>query len=162
MYTAKHARLYKHKVHDGRAYIFYMDIRSMGKGYEEFIQQGMEEEGILYLRGRVSRLFRDNDHVVVWGVDTLTGKKVEIAADMVVLATAIIPSRGARELAEKMHIETDEDGFLTEAQWKLYPVESGVEGIYVAGCAQGPKDIADTVAQGNAAASKVQALFAQH
>ncbi|NIS60321.1 MAG: hypothetical protein GTO13_06390, partial [Proteobacteria bacterium] len=57
---------------------------------------------------------------------------------------------------------TDEYGFLTEAQWKLYPVESGVEGIYVAGCSQGPKDIADTVAQGNAAAGKVQALFAQH
>jgi heterodisulfide reductase subunit A len=162
MYTAKHARLYKHKVHDGRAYIFYMDIRSMGKGYEEFIQQGVEEEGILYLRGRVSRLFRDNDHVVVWGVDTLTGKKVEISADMVVLATAMIPSRGAKELAEKLHIEADEYGFLTEAQWKIYPVESGIEGIYVAGCAQGPKDIADTVAQGNAAASKVQALFAQH
>jgi heterodisulfide reductase subunit A len=161
MYTAKHARLYKHKVHDGRAYVFYMDIRSMGKGYEEFIQQGMEE-GILYLRGRVSRLFRDNDHVVVWGVDTLTGKKVEMAADMVVLATAMIPSRGAKELAEKLHIGTDEYGFLTEAQWKLYPVDSGVEGIYLAGCAQGPKDIADTVAQGNAAASKVQALFAQH
>jgi len=161
MYTAKHARLYKHKVHDGRAYIFYMDIRSMGKGYEEFIQQGVEEEGILYLRGRVSRLFRDNDHVVVWGVDTLTGKKVDIAADMVVLATAMIPSHGIRELAEKLHIKTDEYGFLTEAQWKLYPVETGVEGVYLAGCAQGPKDIADTVAQGDAAASKVQALFAQ-
>jgi heterodisulfide reductase subunit A len=162
MYTAKHARLYKHKVHDGRAYIFYMDIRSMGKGYEEFIQQGIEEEGILYLRGRVSRLFRDNDHVVVWGVDTLTGKKVEIAADMVVLATAMISSRGAKELAEKLHIKADEYGFLTEAQGKLYPVESGIEGIYLAGCAQGAKDIADTVAQGNAAASKVQALFSQH
>jgi heterodisulfide reductase subunit A len=162
MYTAKHARLYKHKVHDGRAYIFYMDIRSMGKGYEEFIQQGVEEEGILYLRGRVSRLFRDDGHVVVWGVDTLTGKKVEIAADMVVLATAMISSRGAKELAEKLGIKTDEYGFLTEAQWKLYPVETGVEGIYLAGCAQGPKDIADTVAQGNAAASKVQTLFAQH
>ncbi len=162
MYTAKHARLYKHKVHDGNAYIFYMDIRSMGKGYEEFIQQGMEQEGILYLRGRVSRLFRDDGHVVVWGVDTLTGKKVEIAADMVVLATAMIPSRGVTELAEKLHIEADEYGSLTEAHWKLYPVETGVEGIYLAGCAQGPKDIADTVAQGNAAASKVQALFAQH
>lgn len=162
MYTGKHARLYKHKVHDGRAYIFYMDIRSMGKGYEEFIQQGMEEDGILYLRGRVSRLFRDNEHVAVWGVDTLTGKKVEIAADMVVLATAMIPSRGVKELAEKLHIKTDEYGFLTEAQWKVHPVETGVEGIYLAGCAQGPKDIADTVAQGNAAGSKVQALFAQH
>ena len=162
MYTAKHARLYKHKVHDGRAYVFYMDIRSMGKGYEEFIQQGMEEEGILYLRGRVSRLFRDNDHVVVWGADTLTGRKVEITADMVVLATAMIQSRGIKELADKLGIKADEYGFLTEAQWKLYPVETGVEGIYLAGCAQGPKDIADTVAQGNAAASKVQVLFSQH
>ena len=162
MYTAKHARLYKHKVHDGRAYIFYMDIRSMGKGYEEFIQQGMEEDSILYLRGRVSRLFRDNDHVVVWGVDTLTGKKVEMAADMVVLATAMIPGEGAKELAQKLGIKTDDYGFLTEAQWKLYPVETAIEGIYLAGCTQGPKDIADTVAQGNAAASKVQALFAQH
>jgi heterodisulfide reductase subunit A len=161
MYTAKHARLYKHKVHDGHVYIFYMDIRSMGKGYEEFIQQGMEE-GILYLRGRVSRLFRENGHVAVWGADTLTGKKVEIAADMVVLATAMIPSWGARELAEKLHIKTDEYGFLTEAQWKVHPMETTVEGIYLAGCAQGPKDIADTVAQGNAAASKVQTLFAQH
>src|SRR4030065_2135403 len=98
MYTAKHARLYKHKVHDGQVYIFYMDIRSTGKGYEEFIQEGREEEGILYLRGRVSRIFRDDGRVVVWGVDTLTGKKVEISADMVVLATAIIPPGGTKGL----------------------------------------------------------------
>jgi heterodisulfide reductase subunit A len=161
MYTAKHARLYKHKVPDGRAYIFYMDIRSTGKGYEEFIQQGMEEDGICYLRGRVSRLFQDGDRVMVWGVDTLTGRKVEIRADMVVLATAMIASEGARELAQKLHIETDGNGFLTEANWKLYPVDSGTEGIYLAGCAQGPKDIADTVAQGSAAASQVQTLFAR-
>ena len=162
MYTAKHARLYKHKVHDGRSYIFYMDIRSMGKGYEEFIQQGMEEDGICYLRGRVSKLFQDGDKVRVWGVDTLTGKKIEIAADMVVLAVAITPSKGVKALAEKLHVTTDEHGFLTEAHWKTHPVESGIEGIYFAGCSQGPKDIADTVAQGSAAASKVQALFANH
>jgi heterodisulfide reductase subunit A len=162
MYTAKHARLYKHKVPDGRAYVFYMDIRSAGKGYEEFVQRGMEENGICYLRGRVSRLFQDGDRVMVWGVDTLTGKKVEIAADMVVLATAIIPTEGARELSQKLGVETDAAGFFTEAHWKLYPVESGVEGIYFAGCNQGAKDIADTVAQGNAAGSKVQTLFARH
>ena len=161
MYTAKHARLYKHKVPDGRAYVFYMDIRSTGKGYEEFIQQGMEEDEITYLRGRVSKLFQDGDRVRVWGVDTLTGKKVEIAADMVVLATAIIPSEGAKDLARKLRVETDTHGFFSEAHWKLYPVDSGTEGIYFAGCVQGAKDIADTVAQGNAAASKVQALFAQ-
>ena len=162
MYTGKHARLYKHKVHDGQAYIFYMDIRSTGKGYEEFIQQGMEEEGILYLRGRVSRIFRDGDKVVVWGADTLTGKKVEISADMVVLATALIPQKDAKELAQKLGIPTDDYGFLTEVERKLRPVETRVEGIYLAGCAQGPKDIADAVAHANAAASKVQALFAQH
>jgi heterodisulfide reductase subunit A len=162
MYTAKHARLYKHKVHDGRSYIFYMDIRSMGKGYEEFVQQGMEEDGICYLRGRVSRLFQDGDKIRVWGVDTLTGKKIEIAADMVVLAAAITPSKGVKELAEKLHVATDEHGFLKEAHWKTHPVESGTEGIYFAGCSQGPKDIADTVAQGSAAASKVQALFATY
>ncbi len=162
MYTAKHARLYKHKVHDGQVYIFYMDIRSTGKGYEEFIQQGMEEEGILYLRGRVSRIFQDGEKVAIWGVDTLTGKKVEIFADLVVLATAIVPQRETKELAKKLGIVADEYGFLTEAERKLRPVETNQEGIYIAGCAQGPKDIADAVAHANAAASKVQALFARH
>ncbi len=162
MYTGKHARLYKHKVHDGQAYIFYMDIRSSGKGYEEFIQQGMEEGGILYLRGRVSRIFRDGEKVVVWGADTLTGKKVEVSADMVVLATAMVPQRDTKELALKLGIPTDDYGFLNEAERKLRPVETPVEGIYLAGCVQGPKDIADAVAHANAAASKVQGLFAQH
>ncbi|MBM4347433.1 MAG: CoB--CoM heterodisulfide reductase iron-sulfur subunit A family protein [Deltaproteobacteria bacterium] len=162
MYTAKHARLYKHKVHDGQVYIFYMDIRSTGKGYEEFIQQGMEEEGILYLRGRVSRIFRDDGRVVIWGVDTLTGKKVEVSADMVVLATAIIPQGEAKGLAQKLGVNTDEYGFFTEAERKLRPVETNREGIYLAGCAQGPKDIADAVAHANGAASKVQALFAKN
>ncbi|MBM4324502.1 MAG: CoB--CoM heterodisulfide reductase iron-sulfur subunit A family protein [Deltaproteobacteria bacterium] len=162
MYTAKHARLYKHKVHDGQVYIFYMDIRSTGKGYEEFIQHGMEEEGILYLRGRVSRIFRDDGRVVIWGVDTLTGKKVEVSADMVVLATAIIPQGEAKGLAQKLGVNTDEYGFFTEAERKLRPVETNREGIYLAGCAQGPKDIADAVAHANGAASKVQALFAKN
>jgi heterodisulfide reductase subunit A len=162
MYTGKHARLYKHKVHDGQAYIFYMDIRSTGKGYEEFIQQGMEEEGILYLRGRVSRIFQEGDKVMVWGADTLTGKKVEISADMVVLATALIAQKDTRQLAQTLKIAADEHGFLTEAERKLRPVETDVEGIYIAGCSQGPKDIADAVAHANAAASKVQGLFAKH
>jgi heterodisulfide reductase subunit A2 len=162
MYTAKHARLYKHKVHDGQAYIFYMDIRATGKGYEEFIQQGMEEEGVVYLRGRVSRMYRDGDKVVVWGADTLTGKKVEIAADMVVLATAVTPHKEAKELARTLGISADVHGFMTEAQRKLRPVETDVAGIFIAGTVQGPKDIADAVAHANAAASKAQALFATH
>ncbi len=162
MYTAKHARLYKHKVHDGQAYIFYMDIRSTGKGYEEFIQQSVEEDGILYLRGRVSRIFRDGDRISVWGVDTLSGKQVQIEADLVVLATAIVPHKDAKRLGEILGIKTDEHGFFKEADRKIKPNETDIEGIYIAGCAQGPKDIADAVAHGNAAASKVQTLFAKY
>jgi heterodisulfide reductase subunit A len=81
---------------------------------------------------------------------------------MVVLATALIPQRESKDLAGKLGIKTDDFGFLTEAQRKLRPVETHVEGIYIAGCAQGPKDIADAVAHANAAASKVQGLFARH
>jgi heterodisulfide reductase subunit A len=95
-------------------------------------------------------------------VDTLTGKKVEVSADMVVLATAIVPQKDTKELGKKLGIATDEYGFLTEVERKLRPVETNVEGIYIAGCAQGPKDIADAVAHANAAASKVQGLFAKH
>jgi len=159
MYTAKHAMLYKHKVPDGQAYVFYMDIRADGKGYEEFVQRGVEEDGTLYLRGRVSRVFQHGDKIVVWGVDTLAGKKTEIAADMVVLATAVVPAVGSRKLAKALDIVTDEYGFYTEAHLKAHSVESGKPGVFLAGCGQSPKDIPDTVAQAGCAASKVTALF---
>jgi len=159
MYTAKHAKIYKEQVPDGQPYIFYMDIRSDCKGYEEFLQKTIEEQGILYLRGRVSRVFQDDGRIRVLGVDTLTGKMVEVAADMVVLATAIVPSNGVRELAAKLRATVDRHGFLTEAHIKLYPVESSTKGIYLAGCSQSPKDISDTVSQASATASKIQALL---
>jgi len=159
MYTGKHAMLYKHRVPDGQAYVFYMDIRADGKGYEEFVQRGVEEDGTLYLRGRVSRVFQQDGKIVVWGADTLTRKKIEIAADMVVLATAIVPTAGARELAKKLNITTDEYGFYNEAHLKVHPAESGRPGIFLAGCSHSPKDIPDTVAHAGCAASKVTTLF---
>ncbi|NWF91568.1 MAG: CoB--CoM heterodisulfide reductase iron-sulfur subunit A family protein [Syntrophaceae bacterium] len=159
MYTAKHASFYKEQVPDGQPYIFYMDIRSDCKGYEEFLQKTIEERGLLYLRGRVSRVFQDDGKVRVLGVDTLTGRMVEVAADMVVLATAIVPSPGVKDLAAKLRATVDRHGFLTEAHIKLYPVESSTKGIYLAGCGQSPKDISDTVSQASATASKIQALL---
>jgi len=159
MYTAKQARLYKEQVPDGQPYVFYMDIRSDSKGYEEFVQKTVEEKGVLYLRGRVSRIYQDDGKVRVLGVDTLTGKTVEVAADLVVLATALVPSQGVKDLAAKLRATVDRFGFLTEAHIKLYPVESSTKGVYLAGCGQGPKDISDTVSQASATASKVQALL---
>ena len=159
MYTAKHAMLYKHHVPDGQAYIFYIDIRSGGKNYEEFVQRAVEEDGVLYFRGKVSKVFQEKDKVKVWGVDTLTGKDIEIDADLVVLAMAMRPAKGTDEVAKKLKIAMDKDGFLAEAHPKLRPVESITAGMYLAGAAQAPKDIPEAVAQASAAASKVLALF---
>jgi len=161
MYTAKHAMLYRHKVPDGQAYIFYMDIRAGGKGYEEFVQRGIEQDGTLYLRGRVSKVYQEGDKVVVKGVDTLSGENVEIAADLVVLATAAIPRAGAKELAQVLKVGTDEHGFYNEAHPKLRPVETMTRGIYLAGSVQAPKDIPESVAQASGTASKVIALFSK-
>jgi len=160
MYLAKQALLYKHAVPDGQAYIFYIDTRSTGKGYEEFIQR-VVGEGVLYLRGKVSKIFRDGEKLRVYGADTLSGKRVEIAADMVVLGMAVMPSEGTKELLKKLGVSAGETGFVLESHTKFRPLETSVEGIFVAGMAQGPKDIPDSVAQGSASAARVLTLFAQ-
>jgi heterodisulfide reductase subunit A len=161
MYTAKHAMLYRHRVPDGQAYVFYIDIRTAGRRYEEFLQRAVEEDRVLYLRGKVSRIFRDGEKVVVWGADTLSGQQVEIAADMVVLATAIVPRPETRRLAEMLGIEVDAHGFLREANPNLAPVSTCRPGVFIAGTAVGPRDIPETVAQASAAAAKVLSLFAR-
>lgn len=161
MYTAKQAMIYKMQVPQGQAYIFYIDILALGKGYEEFTQRAMEEHRVLYLRGKVSRVFPRDGKMVVWGADTLSGKKVEVAADLVVLATPMVPSTGAFQLAQKLRVATDEHGFFREAHPKLRPVESLTAGVYLAGACQAPKDIPEAVTQGSAAAAKVLSLFSQ-
>ena len=161
MYTAKHAMMYRHKVPDGQAIVFYIDVRAGGKSFDEFYMRTVEEDKVLYIRGKVSKIFKEGDKLIVWGVDTLTGKKVEVEADMVVLAMAMVKADGVQGLLKKLKIATDIHGFLAEAHPKLRPVESLNAGFYLAGCAQGPKDIPETVAQASAAAAKVGDLFAQ-
>jgi heterodisulfide reductase subunit A len=161
MYVAKQATMYKQQVPQGQAYVFYIDIRSQGKGYEEFVQRAMEDYDVLYLRGKVSKVFEEDSKVVVWGVDTLTGKSLEVAADLVVLATATVPSTGAKDLGQRLRISVDEHGFFSEAHPKLRPVESLTAGIFLAGAGQFPKDIPETVAQASGAAAKVLQLFSQ-
>jgi heterodisulfide reductase subunit A len=161
MYIAKQAVMFRKAVPDGQAYVFHMDVRSDAKGYEEFVQQAVEQHRVLYLRGRVSRVFRDGDRLKVWGADTLTGRNVEVSADMVVLATAMVPGPGAKELARKLNIIADEHGFMTEAHIKLRPVETLTSGIYLAGTAQWPRDLPDTISSASGAASKVLSLFSR-
>jgi heterodisulfide reductase subunit A len=160
MYTAKHAILYKHKVHDGQAFVFYMDVRSAGKNYEEFVRRVVKEKVASYLRGRVSKVFSRDGKLIVRGADTLSGGQVEIEADMVVLAAALLPSAGVTDLAQNLRIGYDQHGYLSEAHPKLRPVETNTAGVFLAGCAHSPKDIPDSVAQGSAAAGKALGLIA--
>jgi len=159
MYTAKHAILYKHKVHDGQAFVFYMDVRSGGKNYEQFVRRVVKEDVATYLRGRVSKVFPRGDKLIVRGADTLSGGQVEIAAEMVVLAPALMPSAGASDLAQKLRIGYDEHGFFLEAHPKLRPVETNTAGVFLAGVCHSPQDIPDSVSQASAAASKALGLI---
>jgi heterodisulfide reductase subunit A len=161
MYVAKQAMMFKEQVPNGQAYVFYIDIRSAGKGYDEYVQEAMEEQDILYLRGKVSKIFREGDRVKVWGVDTLSNQPVAVAADLVVLATPMLPSGEAMGVAQKLRVSVDEYGFFREAHPKLRPVESLTAGIFLAGAAQGPKDIPETVSQASGAAAKVLQLFSR-
>jgi heterodisulfide reductase subunit A len=161
MYTAKHALLYRHKVHTGQAVVFYMDVRATGKGYEEFVRRAVEQDEVLYLRGRVSRVYEDNGQIVVSGVDTLAARPMEIRADLVVLATAIRPQPDARRVAQVFGVGYDSNGFFSEVHPKLRPVESAAGGIFLAGACQAPKDIPEAVAQASAAAAKAQILFSR-
>jgi heterodisulfide reductase subunit A len=159
MYTAKHTMLYKHKVHDGQAYVFYMDIRAGGKRYEEFTRKAIEEDGAMYLRGRVSRVYERDGKVIVQGADTLSGSQVEIDADMVVLASAVLSRSGADHVAQKLGIGYDRYKFYNEYHPKLKPVETVTGGIFLAGTCMGPMDIPESVSMGSAVAGKVLGLF---
>jgi heterodisulfide reductase subunit A len=159
MYTAKHAMLYKHKVHDGEAYVFYMDIRSGGKMYEEFVRRAIEEDHVKYIRGRVSRIYEQDGKYIVKGEDTIAGVPVEIDADMVVLATAMIPQPEASKLAQTLGIPYDKHGFFQEVHPKLRPVESSSGGIFLAGSCHSPRDIPECVSMASAAAAKALVLF---
>ena len=161
LYVAKQTLLYKRAVPDGQAYVTYMDIRSDVMGTEEFVQGVVEKSRTMYLRGQASKIFRDGEKIKVWATDTLTGKDIEIAADMVVLALAMVPSPTARALARKLNIICDQHGFMTEAHLKLRPVDTLTSGIYLAGTAQWPKDIPDTLASASGAASRILSLFSR-
>jgi heterodisulfide reductase subunit A len=161
MYIAKQAILTKDHIPDSQSYVFYMDIRSPGKGYDEFTRRAQEEYGVRYIRGRVSRIYPKGNKMVVRGADTLLGTQVEVEADLVVLATAVTAADGAPQLAEKLHISYDTNGFYIESHPKLRPVETNTSGVFLAGAAQGPKDIPASVGQGSAAAAKVLSLFSK-
>jgi heterodisulfide reductase subunit A len=159
MYTAKHSMLIKEKYPDVEAYVFYIDVRTPGKNFDEFQRRAVEKYGVQYIKGMVGKIFPEGKKLMVHGVDTMSGELLVIDADMVVLAAATKAKSDAVDLKRKLNISTDINNFFTEAHPKLRPVETASAGIYLAGACQGPKDIPETVAQSSAAAAKVIGLL---
>ncbi len=157
MHTLKLAHLAVEKTH-GKVYEFYIDIRSGGKRYEEFYER-VQEDGVIFIRGKASEVLPEDGKLVVKAEDTLLGRLVSVPVDMVVLALGMTPSKGTAEIARIFGVSRSDDGYFMEAHPKLRPVDTNTDGVYVAGCCQAPKDIPDTVAQASAAAAKAMALM---
>ena len=162
MYTAKHAMLTREKYPDTDVYVFYIDVRTPGKNFDEFYRRAVEEYGVHYIKGMVGKVAPQADgSLMVQASDLIAGEQLHIKADMVVLAAAIEPDKSARPLATMLTASMDTNDFFTEAHPKLRPVESPTAGIFLSGACQGPKDIPETVSQAGAAAAKVIGLLAK-
>jgi heterodisulfide reductase subunit A len=159
MYTAKQAHLLRDKIPDANITVLYMDVRAFGKGFEEFYER-VQKERIVYRRANPSEIFRRNGKLVVRGEDTLLGEPFELEADLVVLASGLVPRKEDDLLKDILKLEKSSDRFYAEALG-LDPIVTGVDGIFLAGCCQGPKDIPDTVAQASGAASLACAFVAK-
>jgi heterodisulfide reductase subunit A len=157
MYALKHAQMIKEMaLPDSEIYICFIDMRTVGKGFEEYYRRTRELR-IHFIRGRPSEVIEkpDTKNLLLKAEDPDIGYLLEIEADLVVLSCATIPSADTKQLAQTLGIELDENGFFKEMHPKLRPVETNVRGIYICGAAQGPKDIPDSIVQAKAAASCV-------
>jgi heterodisulfide reductase subunit A len=163
MYSLKLAHLIKEHTH-AEVYNFYIDMRTPGKGYEEFYNQ-LLEEGVHFIRGKVAEVTdwamtpEEEGKLVMRVEDTLAGFVRRIPVDMVVLAVGLEPQADAQDVRRMFNISCSSEGFFLERHPKLAPVDTATDGVYLAGACQGPKDIPESVAQAGAAAAQAMALI---
>lgn len=162
MYNAKHAMYIREKYPNVEVTVFYIDVRTPGKGFDEFQRRAVEEYGVHYIRGQVGKVVaHDDQSLTIFASDLNSGRHIMMDADLVVLAAAVEPSKTARKLATMLTASIDNDDFYVEAHPKLRPVESPTAGVFLSGMCQGPRDIPETVAQAGAAAAKAIGLLAK-
>jgi heterodisulfide reductase subunit A len=166
MYSLKFAHLVHERLPDAEVYSFYIDMRTPGKGYEEFYHR-LLHEGTHFIRGRVAevteaaRVPAEKGKLIVQAEDTLAGKQRRIPVDMVILSAGLEARHDSKEISHLFGMGCDFDGFFVERHPKLDPVATMTEGVFIAGACQGPKDIPDSVAQGAAAAARVASLISR-
>jgi heterodisulfide reductase subunit A len=162
MYSLKLAHMVKERT-GAEVYNFYIDMRTPGKGYEEFYDKILKE-GVHMVRGRVAGVtdeaasLEEEGRLVIRAEDTLIGSVRRIPVDMVILAVGVEPQPDAQDVRRLFNISCGGEGFFTERHPKLAPVSTFTDGVFLAGACQGPKDIPETVAQAGAAAAEVLAM----
>jgi heterodisulfide reductase subunit A len=162
MNTIKDALLIKEHWPETEIYVFYLDIRAFGKGFEDLFQRA-RREGVTFIRGIPGEIIEDIDtgDLTLLGENTLMGTPYRYTMDMVILSVGIRPRKDAEELQRLLNLSTDTDGFYMEAHPKLRPVDTTTGGVFLAGAAEGPKDIKDSVTQASAAASRANILMSK-
>jgi heterodisulfide reductase subunit A-like polyferredoxin len=161
MNTIKDSLVLKEHYPDANIVVFYIDIRAFGKGFEEFYNRSLEK-GVQYIKGKPSKVMEDDQGNLITHYEDEQGHPSQMTFDAVCLSSALIPSKGCRELAEVLGVETDEDGFFKTAEPATKPLESTKKGVMVCGCATGPKDITDSIAEASGAAVKAACLLEGH
>jgi len=165
MYGLKYAHLIK-EFTDAEVYEMYIDMRCFGEGYEEFYKR-VSKEGVTFIRGKVAKITdraiteEEKGKLIVLCADTVLGSQIRVPVDMVILCTALESRSDAEQVAKVFTLNRRADGFFLERHVKLDPVATPTDGIFIAGCCEGPKDIPDTVAQASAAAAKVLSLVSK-
>ena len=163
MYSLKHAVQLKEKYRDDiEVYILYMDMRTHFKGYEEFYRRA-RELGANFIRGRAVHILEDpkTKNLTVRAEDMTLGELIELEAELVVLATAAIPTKGTDEMARILSVTRGADGFFMESHPKLKPIDTAVDGVFLAGACQGLKDIPYSVSQGSGAAARAATILSK-
>jgi len=159
MYSLKLAHLVKEAT-GAQVYQFYIDMRTGGKGYEEFYER-LQEEGVIFIRGRPAEILPHDGRLLVKAEDANLGRLIQIPVDMVILSAGLEPRHDAVDVAHTFGLSRSADGFFLEKHPKLAPVETASNGVFIGGACQGPKDIPDTVAQAGAAAAAAMAMMDQ-
>jgi heterodisulfide reductase subunit A len=162
MNTIKDALLIKEHWPETEIYVFYIDIRAFGKGFEDLFQRA-RREGVTFIRGVPGEIIEDlsTGDLTLLGENTLLGSHYRYTMDMVILSVGIKPRSDAETLQRLLNLPTDTDGFYMEAHPKLKPVDTTTGGVFLAGAAEGPKDIKDSVTQASAAASRANILMSR-
>ena len=159
MHATKEAVLAKEHDSNVQSYVFYMDMRAVGKGFQGYVTRSEEEYGIKYVRGRVAKITEDLErNPIIWCEESDSPTAVKTKVDLAVLATSLIPRRGMEELSKILEIELDAYGFIKTAS--LEPFDSSREGIFVCGCCREPVDIPESVAQASGAAARAAEIVA--